>query len=88
MNYLADTEYQTYGLEPDTPESWVSAACSIVNAHCHRPTLWFGEFTERVRLVPGRNVLRLTYLPLAIPSWWHNASDLRPSSLWRAAPWR
>jgi len=68
MNYLADTEYQSYGLEPDTPQSWVSAASTLINAHCHRPTLWFSQFTERTRLVSGRNVLRLTYLPLAIPS--------------------
>lgn len=66
-SYLADSEYQTYGLEPDTPASWVSAASSIIDAHCNRPTLWVQEFIERIRLVPGRNVLRLTYLPLAIP---------------------
>jgi hypothetical protein len=68
MNYLADSEYSSYGLEPDTPESWVSAGCSIVNAYCNRPTLWVSQFTERVRLVPRHNVLRLTYLPLSIPS--------------------
>src|SRR5215472_15930995 len=65
MNYLNDSEYQSYGLEPDTPESWVSAASSIINAHCNRPTLWEQQFTERIRLVPNRNVLRLTYLPLS-----------------------
>lgn len=65
MNYLSDSEYQTYGLEPGTPESWVSAASSLINAHCNRPTLWISQFTERVRLTPGRNNLRLTYLPLA-----------------------
>ena len=67
MNYLATSEYETYGLEPETPESWVSAASSIINAHCNRPTLWTSQFTERTRLTPGRNVLRLTYLPLAVP---------------------
>jgi hypothetical protein len=66
MSYLSDSEYQTYGLEPDTPESWVSAASSLIDAHCNRPTLWISQFVERVRLTPGRNVLRLTYLPLAI----------------------
>jgi hypothetical protein len=64
MNYLSNSEYESYGLEPETPESWVSAACAIINAHCNRPTLWVSAFTERVRLVPARNVLRLTYLPL------------------------
>ncbi len=68
MNYLADSECETYGLEPETPESWVSAATAIINAHCHRPTLWSSEFTERARLTPGRNNLRLSYLPLAIPA--------------------
>jgi len=67
MNYLSDSEYQAYGLEPDTPESWVAAASAIINAHCNRPTLWTSQFTERIRLTPGRSVLRLTYLPLAIP---------------------
>lgn len=66
-NYLADSEYQTYGLEPDTPVSWVAAASSIVNAHCNRPTLFNETFTERRRLTPGRNVLQLTYLPLYVP---------------------
>lgn len=67
MNYLATSEYETYGLEPETPESWVSAASSIIDAHCKRPTLWLSIFTERRRLTPGRNLLQLTYLPLAIP---------------------
>ena len=66
MNYLSNSEYESYGLEPETPESWVSAASAIVNTHCARPTLWSTQYTERVRLAPGRNTLRLTYLPLAI----------------------
>src|ERR1700759_1143127 len=64
MNYLLDSEYESYGLEPETPESWVSAASAIINAHCNRPTLWSSRFTERLRLTPGRSSLRLTYLPL------------------------
>jgi hypothetical protein len=67
MDYLNTSEYQSYGLEPETPESWVAAASAIINAHCNRPTLWSTEFTERIRLTPGRNTLRLSYLPLAIP---------------------
>ncbi|HEY7153330.1 MAG TPA: hypothetical protein VH575_05155 [Gemmataceae bacterium] len=67
MNYLSNSEYEAYGLEPETPESWVSAASSIINAHCNRPTLWTSEFKERARLSPGRGVMRLTYLPLATP---------------------
>lgn len=64
MNYLANSEYEAYGLEPETPESWVSAASAIINAHCNRPTLYTSQYTERARLTPGRNVMRLTYLPL------------------------
>ena len=29
MNYLSDSEYETYGLEPATPESFVAAASSL-----------------------------------------------------------
>lgn len=67
MDYLATSEYQSYGLEPDTPASWVAAACNLISAHCNRPTLWATQFKERARLTPGRNVMRLTYLPLFIP---------------------
>ena len=65
MNYLADSEFLTYGLEADTPESWVAAASSLINSYCNRPTFWISQFIERIRLAPGRNTLRLTYLPLA-----------------------
>jgi len=64
--YLLSSEYAAYGLEPETPESWVAAASSIIDAHCNRPTLWVTQFTERKRLTPGRNILQLTYLPLAV----------------------
>jgi hypothetical protein len=67
MNYLANSEYEAYGLEPETPESWVSAASAIINAHCNRPTLWTSQYTERTRLTAGRNVMRLTFLPLLTP---------------------
>src|SRR5664279_4223720 len=66
MNYLSDSEYETYGLEPATPESFVAAASSLINTYCRRPTLAIVQFTERVRVMPGRNNLRLTNLPLAI----------------------
>ena len=67
MNYLANSEYESYGLEPETAESWVSAASAVINAHCNRPTLWSSQYKERARLTPGRNVMRLTFLPLATP---------------------
>jgi hypothetical protein len=65
MNYLSDSEYESYGLESATPESFVAAASSMINMYCRRPTLAIVEFTERVRVMPGRNNLRLTNLPLA-----------------------
>ncbi len=65
MNYLSDSEYETYGLESATPESFVAAASSLINMYCRRPTLAIATFTERIRVMPGRNNVRLTNLPLA-----------------------
>ncbi len=59
MNYLSDSEYESYGLESATPESFVAAASSMINMYCRRPTLAIAQFTERVRVMPGRNNLRL-----------------------------
>ena len=67
MNYLSDSEYESYGLEPATPQSFVAAASSLINMYCRRPTLAIVEFIERIRVVPGRNNVQLTNLPLAIP---------------------
>ncbi len=68
MNYLSDSEYETYGLESATPESFVAAASSMINMYCRRPTLAIAQFTERIRVVPGRNNVQLTNLPLASAS--------------------
>ena len=65
MNYLEDSEYETYGLEKETPESWVSAASALIDAHCRRPTLGVAQYSERIRL-NGQGTVRLTYLPLAV----------------------
>ena len=65
MNYLNDSEYETYGLEKETLESWVTAASALVDAHCRRPSLGVAQYTERIRL-NGQGVARLTYLPLAV----------------------
>jgi len=67
MNYLAAEEYENYGIEASTPASWVAAASSLIDAHCRRPTLGATQYTERLRLMPGRNSVQLTYLPLATP---------------------
>ena len=65
MNYLSQSEYEVYGVEAKTPESWTAAASSLIDAHCRRPTLAVGSYVERLRLRAGRNTVRLTYLPLA-----------------------
>ena len=65
MNYLSPTEYESYGLEATTPAAWVTAASAVIDAHCRRVTLAVTQYEERLRLTPGRNTLRLTYVPLA-----------------------
>ena len=65
MNYLNDSEYETYGLEKETLESWVTAASALVDAHCRRPSLGVAQYTERFRL-NGQSAVRLSYLPLVV----------------------
>lgn len=67
MNYLAPEEYENYGIEATTPASWVAAASSMIDAHCRRSTLGTSQYMERLRLMPGINSVRLTYLPLQTP---------------------
>lgn len=66
MNYLLSSEFELYGLEASTPESWVAAASAMIDAHCRRATLAVSQYVERMRLPLGRNSLQLTYLPLAL----------------------
>ena len=66
MNYLDPSEYESYGLEPSTAEALVAAASTLINTYCRRATFAVSQYTERIRVVPDRNTLRLTYLPLAI----------------------
>jgi hypothetical protein len=65
MIYLSASEYDQYGLEPSVPAALVAAASSLIDAHCRRPTLGVAQYVERVRLCPGRNSLRLSFLPPA-----------------------
>jgi hypothetical protein len=65
MIYLQPSEYEAYGLEATTPAAWVTAAATVMDAHCRRPTLAVAQYSERVRVTTGRNTVRLTYLPLA-----------------------
>ncbi|MDR3765277.1 MAG: hypothetical protein P4M01_14410 [Acidobacteriota bacterium] len=64
MAYLTADEYKQYGLEDTTPDSLVSAASDLIDAHCRRNGFGIGQYMERFRV--GRSgVVRLTYLPLA-----------------------
>jgi hypothetical protein len=65
MNYLEPSDYEAYGLEASTPVSWIAAASTLIDSYCRRSTLGVTTFTERIRLTPGRNCVRVTYLPLA-----------------------
>ncbi len=65
MNYLSPSEYEAYGLEAALPAAWVAAASSLIDAYCRRSTLAVAQYTERLRLMAGRNTVRLSYLPLA-----------------------
>ncbi|HEX4007862.1 MAG TPA: hypothetical protein VHX60_16940 [Acidobacteriaceae bacterium] len=62
--YLQPTEYQTYGLAPDTTDDWVLAASSLIDTHCRRVSLNPTQYTERLRLIAGSQTVRLSYLPL------------------------
>jgi hypothetical protein len=64
MNYLETTEYLTYGLEAATDPSWVTAASTIIDAHCRRLTLGVNQYEERLKMPPELNTVRLSYLPL------------------------
>jgi hypothetical protein len=66
MNYLIPSEYETFGLEATTPASWVTAASSLIEAHCRRATLGVAQYEERLRIAPGRNTVRVSYIPLAV----------------------
>src|SRR5947209_551043 len=65
MNYLSPSEYQLYGVDATTEPALVGSASSLIDAHCHRATLAIAQYEERIRMMPDRNTLRLTYLPLA-----------------------
>lgn len=65
MNYLSPSEYQLYGVDTTAEPALVGAASSLIDAHCRRATLAVAEYQERIRMMPDRNTVRLTYLPLA-----------------------
>ena len=64
MNYLATSDYSTFGLDPATDPSWVTAASGIIDAHCRRATVGIDQYEERLKLPPELNTVRVSYLPL------------------------
>ncbi len=68
MGYLLPTEYESFGLAPDTTDDWVTVASSLIESHCRRTSLNVTQYTERSRLVSGAQTARMTYLPLVAPA--------------------
>jgi hypothetical protein len=64
MNYLSPSEYALYGVDATTTPALVGSASALIDAHCRRATLAIVQYEERIRMMPDRNVVRLTYLPL------------------------
>ena len=62
-SYLQPTEYQTYGLAADVTDDWITAASSLIDAHCRRQSLNPTQYTERLRIVSGSQTARLSHLP-------------------------
>jgi hypothetical protein len=66
MNYLSPSEYQLYGVDTTTDPAVVGSASALIDAHCRRATLGIAQYEERIRMMPDRNTIRLTYLPLTV----------------------
>ena len=64
MGYLLPSEYVAYGLTADTQDSWITAASSMIEAYCKRPTLLSASYTEFVRVSRHTQRVRLSYGPL------------------------
>lgn len=65
MEYLQPTEYESFGLAPDTTDDWIKAASLLMESYCRRTSLGVAQYVERLRLVEGSQSVRLSYLPLA-----------------------
>ena len=64
MAYLETTEYESYGLAPDTTYDWVAVASGMIDAYCRRTSILATQYLERLRVVEGSQTVRLSYLPL------------------------
>jgi hypothetical protein len=67
MAYLTADEYELFGLDAMTPDSLVTAASDLIDAHCRRQGFGIAQYMERFRVGRSRTV-RLSYLPLAAAS--------------------
>ncbi len=64
MAYLQATEYESYGLAPDTTDDWIAVTSGMIDAYCRRSSLMATQYVERLRVVEGSQSVRLSYLPL------------------------
>ena len=64
MGYLLPTDYATYGLPADTTDDWITMASALIDSHCRRISLNPTQYEERLRMTPGAQTVRLSYLPL------------------------
>ncbi len=64
MGYLLPTDYENFGLAPDTSDDWITVASSLMETYCRRISLNVTQYTERVRLTAGAQTALMTYLPL------------------------
>jgi hypothetical protein len=64
MAYLETTEYESYGLSPDTTGDWIAIASGMIDAYCRRAGILATQYVERLRVVEGSQTVRLSYLPL------------------------
>ena len=63
MAYLDPSEYEVYGLDVDTADSWAAAASAMIEAHCRRESLLAMPYTERLRVSRPWGTAQLTYGP-------------------------
>jgi hypothetical protein len=68
MAYLETTEYESYGLAPDTTDDWIAVASGMIDAYCRRGSILATQYMERLRVIEGSQTVRLSYLPLVAVS--------------------
>lgn len=64
MGYLQPTEYESYGLAPDTTDDWITVASALIDSYCRRSSLNVTQYTERLRITSGSQSVQLSFLPL------------------------